>query len=141
MLELSASHADGAHPYLATAEHTATARQAIGDDKLLVVEQAATVVEDFDTWRERAHAHLEIYTGLPNYRNNWKRLGFDEDDFVRGGSDRLKEGLVPFGLEASVAAVEAHLDAGADHVVVQVLGEHALHLDIDAVVEVLAAAG
>lgn len=141
MLELSASHADGAHPYLTTPAHTATARAAVGDDKLLVVEQAATVVEDRDTWRERAHAHLEIYTGLPNYRNSWKRLGFADDDFVRGGSDRLKEELVPFGLDASVVAVRAHLDAGADHVVVQVLGDHALHLDQDAVTAVLDAVG
>ena len=140
MLDLSASHADGAHPYLVTPEHTATARAAIGDDKLLVVEQAATVVDDRGAWRERAHAHLEIYTGLPNYRNSWKRLGFAEDDFVRGGSRRLKEALVPHGLHASTEAVRAHLDAGADHVVVQVLGEHALHLDLDAVEAVLAAA-
>lgn len=139
MLELSAELADGAHPYLTTPEHTASARAAIGADKLLVVEQAVTVVDDADEHRRRAHMHLEIYTGLPNYRNNWKRLGFDDADVVRGGSDRLKDALVPRGLGAAADAVRAHREAGADQVLVQVLGEHPLHLDLDAVAEVLAA--
>ena len=139
MLELAGEQADGAHPYLTTPEHTATARGAIGPDKLLVVEQAASVVEDPEEHQRRAHTHLEIYTGLPNYRNSWSRLGFDEEDFVRGGSQRLKDALVPHGLDAAVAAVRAHLDAGADHVVVQVLGEHPLHLDVDGVARVLGA--
>lgn len=137
MLELSGTHADGAHPYLTTPEHTATAREAIGPDKLLVVEQAASLVEDPEEHQRRAHTHLEIYTGLPNYRNSWRRLGFDEEDFVRGGSQRLKDALVPHGLAASVDAVQAHLDAGADHVVVQVLGEHPLHLDLEGVEQLL----
>ncbi len=140
MLELSAEHADGAHPYLTTPEHTATARAAVGPDKLLVVEQAASLVADTDEHQRRAHTHLEIYTGLPNYRNSWTRLGFTDEDYVRGGSRRLKDALVPHGLDASVAAVQAHLDAGADHVVVQVLGEHPLHLDLDGVAAVLEAA-
>ena len=133
MLALSAEHADGAHPYLTTPEHTASAREAIGPEKLLVVEQGATLVEDHDEHQRRAHTHLEIYTGLPNYRNSWYRLGFTEQDTVRGGSQRLKDALVPHGLDATIAAVEAHLAAGADHVVVQVLGDHPLHLDLDAV--------
>lgn len=139
MLALSAEHADGAHPYLTTPQHTASAREAIGPDKLLVVEQGATLVEDPDEHRRRAHTHLEIYTGLPNYRNSWYRLGFTEQDTVRGGSQRLKDALVPHGLDATVAAAEAHLEAGADHVVVQVLGDHPLHLDLDAVEVLLAA--
>lgn len=139
MLELSAELADGVHPYLTTPEHTVTAREAIGPDKLLVVEQAATLVDDADEHQRRAHTHLEIYTGLPNYRNSWFRLGFTEEDAVRGGSQRLKDALVPHGVDAAVSAIEAHLDAGADHVVVQVLGEHPLHLDLDAVDALLAA--
>lgn len=139
MLALAGELADGAHPYLTTPEHTATAREALGPDKLLVVEQAASLVDDPDEHRRRAHTHLEIYTGLPNYRNSWARLGFGEEDFVRGGSPRLRDALVPHGLDASAAAVRAHLDAGADHVVVQVLGEHPLHLDLDAVDTILAA--
>lgn len=139
MLALSAEHADGAHPYLTTPEHTATAREALGPDKLLVVEQAASLVADADEHQRRAHTHLEIYTGLPNYRNSWSRLGFTEEDYVRGGSQRLKDALVPHGLEASADAVRAHLDAGADHVVVQVLGEHPLHLDLDGVEAIVAA--
>lgn len=139
MLELAASLADGAHPYLTTPEHTATARDAIGPDKLLVVEQSATFVEDPAEHQRRAHTHLELYTGLPNYRNSWFRLGFGEDDVVRGGSQRLKDALVPHGPEATRAAVQAHLDAGADHVLLQVLGEHALDLDRDGIAAALGA--
>ncbi len=124
MLELARDRADGAHPYLVTPEHTASARELLGPDRLLVVEQAAVLSEDEDSWRERAHAHLEIYTGLPNYRNSWLRQGFSEEDAVRGGSERLKRALVLRGLEEVSARVQEHLDAGASTVLVQVLGAH-----------------
>jgi probable F420-dependent oxidoreductase len=122
MLELARDATDGAFPYLGTPEHTALARQAIGPDRLLVVEQGAVLSTDPDVWRHRAHDHLTVYTGLPNYRNNWLRLGFGTDDLPRGGSDALKEALVVHGDEADIAArVREHLDAGADQVSVQVL--------------------
>lgn len=125
MLELARDRADGAHPYLVTPDHTRRAREALGAGKLLAVEQAVVLTDDPEVFRRRAHAHLEVYTGLPNYVNNWVREGFRaEEDAVRGGSDRLKDALVAWGDEAAVAArVREHLDAGADHVCVQVLGD------------------
>lgn len=124
MLELARDATQGALPYLVTPEHTRFAREAIGPDRTLVVEQAAVLSGDRETVRQRAHRHLEIYSGLPNYRNNWKRLGFTDEDMPRGGSDRLKDALVVGGDEAAVAArVTEHLDAGADHVCVQLLGD------------------
>jgi probable F420-dependent oxidoreductase len=84
----------------------------------------AVLTKDRETALRRAHAHLDIYTGLPNYRNNWLRGGFDETDLVRGGSDRLAESLVAWGDEAAILdRVRGHLDAGADHVCVQALME------------------
>jgi len=124
MLELSRERADGAHPYLVAPEHTASAREILGPDKLLVVEQAAVLTEDEEAWRERAHEHLNIYTGLPNYRNSWLRQGFTEEDAVRGGSERLKQAVVPRGIEQVKRRVEEHLQAGASTVVVQVLAGH-----------------
>ncbi|HEY5334657.1 MAG TPA: LLM class F420-dependent oxidoreductase [Mycobacteriales bacterium] len=125
MLELARDRTAGAHPYLATPEHTAQAKDILGPDKELVVEMAAVLSDDPDVWKARAHWHLEIYTGLPNYVNNWKRLGFTDDDAVRGGSDRLKEALVARGDETAIRGkVQEHLDAGATQVVVQVLGEN-----------------
>lgn len=122
MLELAATLADGAHSYLVTPEHTARAR-AILTDKFLGVEQAVVLGESREEYLRRAHAHLEIYTGLENYRNNWRRLGFDDADFVRGGSERLCDAMVVHGDEGVVlAAVNAHRGAGADHVCLQVLG-------------------
>jgi probable F420-dependent oxidoreductase len=124
MIELSGSHADGAHPYLILPEATRTTREILGPDKWIVSEQAVVVGGDDDEQLRRAHSHLEVYSGLPNYRNSWLRQGFDESDLVRGGSDRLARALVGMGtVEQAAAKVHAHLDAGADHVVVQVLGE------------------
>lgn len=122
MLELAAALTDGAHPYLVTPAHTAQARSLLGD-KFLGVEQAVVLGQGREESLRRAHEHLEFYTGLPNYRNSWLRQGFREDDLVRGGSERLCDALVAQGDEASVLArVREHLDAGADHVCLQVLG-------------------
>jgi len=124
MIELSGTHADGAHPYLVTPAQTATTREILGPDKWIVSEQAVVVGEDAEEQMRRAHLHLDIYSGLPNYRNSWLRQGFDESDLVRGGSDRLAAGIVGMGsVERAAALVTAHLDAGADHAVVQVLGD------------------
>ena len=124
MLELSRDHAGGAIPYLVTPEHTAEARELLGAGKLLVVEQAVVLDDDVESWRVRAHTHLEVYTGLPNYRNSWLRQGFTDADAVRGGSDRLKRALVARGLDEIEKRVGEHLDAGATTVVLQVLGDH-----------------
>ena len=122
MLELSRDRGQGAHPYLVTPELTARAREVLGEGPHLAVEQAVVLDDDRDEWRRRAHWHLEIYTGLPNYRASWVRQGFGEEDFVRGGSDRLQSAMVVRGLEAIRARVQEHLDAGASHVCLQVLG-------------------
>ena len=124
MIELSGSLADGAHPYLVTPEHTRVTRELLGPDKWVVSEQAVAITGDDAAQLAAAHGHLNVYSGLPNYRNSWLRQGFDESDLVRGGSDRLARGLVGMGSAGQAAAVvRAHLDAGADHVVVQALGE------------------
>lgn len=131
MLELAATLADGAHSYLVTPDHTKTARSLLGD-KFLGVEQSVVLGQSREEFLRRAHEHLAFYTGLVNYQNSWRRLGFDDQDFVRGGSDRLCAALVVHGEEDVVlAAVRAHQAAGADHVCLQVLGvdREALPLD------------
>jgi probable F420-dependent oxidoreductase len=141
MLALAAELADGALPYLTLPEHTAHARDVLGPDGVLVVETGAVVSGDRDTWHQRAHQHLELYTGLPNYRRSWFRQGFAEDDVPRGGSDRLKAAMVTHGIDATLERVGEHLDAGADQVAVQVLGDHPLDLRRDDVATLLRAAG
>jgi len=130
MLELARDRAAGAHPYLVVPEHTAQARAVLGEGPLLAVEQAVVLSDDPDVVRARAHWHLEIYTGLPNYRASWVRQGFGDDDVVRGGSDRLKAAMVVAGEDAIVRRVREHLDAGADHVCLQVLGEDAFDVPV-----------
>jgi len=121
MLELGAQLADGVHTYLVNVEHTATARQIIGD-AFLAVEQAVVLGGTREEFLERAHTHLEYYTGLENYRANWRRLGFDDNDFIRGGSERLCDAMVVHGDETRVlAAIGDHFAAGASHVCLQVL--------------------
>ncbi len=132
MLELSGTLADGAHTYLVTAEHTRRARELLGDKPVLCVEQAVVLTEDREEFLSRAHWHLEIYTGLPNYRGSWETQGFGQEDFGRGGSERLKEAMVVWGnLDAIVTRVREHLDAGADHVLIQALGANTFEVPAD----------
>lgn len=121
MLELARDRSAGAHPYLVTPEHTATARDALGADALLAVEQGVVVETDREAARGVARQALGVYATLPNYVNNWKRLGFTDED-AGSLSDRLVDALVAWGDPDTVAErVQAHRDAGADHVCVQVI--------------------
>jgi probable F420-dependent oxidoreductase len=122
MMSLAGELADGAHPYNVPPEHTEHARRVLGADKLLAPELAVTLESDATKARALGRAHLEIYFNLPNYTNNLRALGFTDDDFADGGSDRLIDALVAWGSVERVAAmVRAHHDAGADHVCIQVL--------------------
>ena len=124
MLELARDRAGGAHPYLVTPEHTRTAREALGPDHLLAPEQKVCLETDADKARALAREQLSIYLTLPNYLNNLDRLGFGPDDVAGGGSDRLVDALVAWGdIDAITARVQAHRDAGADHVCIHVLAD------------------
>ena len=122
MLELSRDRTRGAHPYLANPDHTRIARGVLGDGPLLMPEQPVVLETDPATARELARGHFTIYLTLPNYVNNLRRLGFTDDDFADGGSDRLVDGIVAWGDEAAIARrVQEHFDAGANHVCIQVI--------------------
>jgi probable F420-dependent oxidoreductase len=121
MIELSGELADGAHPYLVLPEHTRTTRTILGEDAWIVTEQAVAIGGGAEDQLRRARNHVGLYSRLDNYRKSWLRQGFDQSDVVIGGSERLARALVGMGSpEAAAASVTAHLDAGADHVVVQV---------------------
>ena len=122
MLALSAEIADGAHPYNVTPEHTARARGILGPGKLLCPEQMVLLETDPTKARAAARRHLAVYLPLPNYANNWFTLGFTNDDVMNGGSDRLVDAMVAWGDEGAIRArIQAHWDAGADHVCIQPL--------------------
>jgi len=120
MLELSRDRTLGAHPYFTPPEHTAFARSVLGPGPLLVPEQAVTLSADAVAG---ARAYGARYLRLPNYTRNLERFGFTPADFADGGSDRLISAVIPSGPPAVLAVVRAHLDAGADHVVIQPLDE------------------
>jgi probable F420-dependent oxidoreductase len=120
MLALSATAADGAHPYNVTPEHTKRARGVMGPDALLCPEQMVLAQTDPDAARKVARKHLAIYLGLPNYQNSLKDFGFVDSDFADGGSDPLVDALVSWGEPEKIADhIRAHLDAGANHVCIQ----------------------
>ncbi len=132
MLELARDRSAGAHPYLVTPEHTALARDALGPGSLLAVEQGFVLESDADAARAIAREALSMHALLPNYVNNWKRLGFTDDD-VTPLSDRLVDALVAWGdVDAVAERVQAHRDAGADHVCVQLLAAPGAPVDRDA---------
>ncbi len=122
MLQLSAERADGAHPYNTTPKHTAEARELLGPAPYLCPEQGVILETDPAKARDIARKFLAIYLTLPNYTNNWLRLGFAESDFSNGGSDRLIDAVIAWGdLKTVMNRIHEHRSAGADHVCLQVL--------------------
>ena len=121
MLALGAELTDGVHPYFVPVEHTAIAREAVGPDKIVATEQMVILDTDAASARATARKHMQVYCTLPNYANNLMRLGFAEDE-ITNIDDRLVDAIVVWGSVDDVASrVEAHRDAGASHVCVQVL--------------------
>ena len=122
VLRLAASRSVGPHPYLTTPQHTRQARELIGPGVLLAPEQKVVLDADPAAARAVARQGIALYLGLVNYTNHLRRLGYTDADFADGGSDRLVDGLVGHGDAAAVAArITEHLDAGADHVAIQLL--------------------
>ena len=122
MLALAAARTRGAHPYNVTPEHTARAREIVGPDAWLCVEQKVCLTNEASRAREVASATLGIYMPLTNYRNNWLRLGFTEDELSGRGSDRFLDAMVAWGTPEVVRGrIREHFDAGASHVCIQPL--------------------
>src|SRR5260221_11107183 len=123
MLALAAEQADGAHPYNVTPDHTAEARKILGPGKLLCPEQMVLAETHPGKARTEARARLANYLSLPNYVNNWKRLGFTDADVADGGSDPLVDAIVAWGGDEAIPPrLPAPLDAGAGHVCIPTLG-------------------
>jgi probable F420-dependent oxidoreductase len=130
-LALARDRASGAFSYLVTPEHTADARAVLGPDRTLIVEQAVVAGLSAGKARDRARSHLAGYLATEPYRNSWRRLGFDDPDFVDGGSDRLVDALVAIGENAIAERIGAHLAAGADHVCLQALPSNPATVALD----------
>lgn len=131
MLRLAAERTAGALPYFVPPEHTALARATMGPEPLLAVEQMVVLDAGPGSARSTARQHMAVYLQAPNYTRNLARLGFDESDVADGGSDRLVDAIVAWGSMGDVLTrVRAHLDAGADHVCVQVLDADMAHLPL-----------
>jgi probable F420-dependent oxidoreductase len=124
MLDLAGERSLGTHPYFITTEHTRFARERLGPGKLVAPEVPVVLETDTERARALAREHAESYLALTNYASNLLRFGFTEEDVAGAGSDRLIDAVIPHGSPEAVAdAVRGHLDAGADHVCVQVLSD------------------
>ena len=120
MLKLAGERTRGALPYNVTPEHTAKAKAILGPSKWLAVEQKVLLETDAAKARALGRAELSRYMGLPNYRDNWLRIGFTEADLADGGSDRFIDAMVAWGDAETVRGkLRAHFDAGATHVCLQ----------------------
>jgi probable F420-dependent oxidoreductase len=142
MLKLSGELAQGALPYNVTPDHTAYARSVLGPERRLVVEQKVALIGDAAEARRLARAELSRYMTLPNYRNNWLRIGFTEADVDGQGSDRFMDGMVAWGDADMIRRrIQEHLDAGADQVAIQPIADPgALEKgDVSAIEDALAA--
>lgn len=123
VLKLSASRSAGAHPYLTTPEHTAHARDVLGETVFLAPEHKVVLSTDGAAARAIGRETVDFYLNLSNYLNNWRRLGFTEDDIAKPGSDKLIDAVVAHGTAENIAArLKQHVANGADHVAIQVLG-------------------
>ena len=120
MLELASDACRGAHPYFTSPDHTAMARGIMGADAWLCVEQKVILCEDPGKARTVARQTAQMYMALPNYRNNWLRMGLHESDIEGGGSDRFVDATFAWGDAAAIRErIQAHYDAGATHVCIQ----------------------
>ena len=124
VLMLARNRSAGAHPYLTTPEHTAQARELVGNTVYLAPEHKVVLTSDADAARALGRDKVGFYFDLSNYVNNWKRLGFTSDDVTKPGSDKLIDSVVAYGTAEQIARrLGEHHEAGADHVAIQVLGD------------------
>lgn len=132
MLELARDRCTGAHPYFTSPTHTAMARRVLGPDKWLCVEQKVILETDPAKARTLARANAQIYLGLANYRNNWKRMGLTDTDLENGGSDRFVDATFAWGDAAAIRRrLQEHFDAGASHVCIQPINPNGRFGEID----------
>jgi probable F420-dependent oxidoreductase len=132
MLELAREACTGAHPYFTSPVHTAMARKVLGPEKWLCVEQKVILETDPTKARPLARAAAQIYLGLPNYRNNWLRMGLTEADLASGGSDRFVDATFAWGDAAAIRQrLKEHFDAGASHVCIQPVNPSGRFGDLD----------
>jgi len=132
MLALAAEMTDGAHPYCVTPEHTAAARRTLGQNKLLCPELMVLLESDAAKARAAGRAALSPYIQLENYANNWRRLGFTDDDLAGGGSNRFVDANIAWGDEGAIRKrLQLYWDAGADHVSIQALDASGSRTTVD----------
>jgi probable F420-dependent oxidoreductase len=132
MLQLAAARTAGAHPFLVSVDHTRWARGLIGSQPVLAPEQAVILETGADRARTVARSHLRGFLRLPNYRANLTRMGYLGADLENDGSDGLIDDLVAWGsVDAVVERVNAHLEAGADHVAVRIISSDVSRVPLD----------
>lgn len=125
MLDLARERASGALPVLVTPEYTAQARDRLGDDRTLAVEQLVVVETDPKRARTLARGPLGFLGEVPAYQANFRRMGLPQEEIDQRG-DRLVDSLVAWGDPESIAGrLTEQLEAGADHVLISLVTDPA----------------
>lgn len=131
MLELARDMCAGAHPYFSSPDHTVMAREILGPDAWLCVEQKVIFETDPAKARDLARENAKTYIGLPNYRNNWLRMGLTEADLENGGSDKFVDTTYAWGTQQQIQKrLDEHFQAGASHVCVQPVNPNGIPGDL-----------
>ncbi len=131
MLELARDMCTGAHPYFSSPDHTVMAREILGPEAWLCVEQKVIFETDAAKARDLARENAKTYIGLPNYRNNWLRMGLTEADFENGGSDKFVDTTYAWGTQQQIQKrLDEHFQAGASHVCVQPVNPNGIPGDL-----------
>jgi len=140
MLALAAEQTQGTHTYFVPPEHTAKVRAQIGPKPWVCVEQKVILDTDATKARTAARFFMKTYVPrLPNYTNNLKNLGWKDEDFANGCSDRLVDAIVAWGTETQINdRIQAHFKAGATHVCIQPLRTDMAPLPDERAMEALA---
>ncbi|GII81807.1 LLM class F420-dependent oxidoreductase [Sphaerisporangium rufum] len=123
MLELARDRSAGAHCYHVNVSYTAPARRILGPDAFLGVEHPVLFETDPGKARAIAREHLRPYLNQKFNVAKFRRLGYSEEEIANGGSDRIVDDLVFWGdLDTIVTRLHGYVEAGADHVGIQVIG-------------------
>ena len=119
LLGVARDCADGAHTYLMTQDHTREARARLGPGPALSPVMFVLVERDAGAARGLVRRAVAYYMGLDYYHRAWRALGFADEDFADGGSDRLIDAVAAWGsLEDVRSRVAAQAEAGASRVIV-----------------------
>jgi len=139
MLQLAGSATHGTHTYFTTVEQIARTRAALGSRPWLCAELGVMLESDAPKARAAIRQYVQIYLTIDHYVKRFREVGFTDEDFADGGSDRLVDAIVAWGNEGKIRErIGAYYKAGASHVCIMPLKSEGGLVPDERALEVLA---